>query len=272
MAPLSAITDGRRNLSQRVLSGVVLGPLALFLAYQGGPPFDMALALAAVIGLDEWLRLVAGRRRSWLALAPAALLLPYWLGGAAYALAALALAAVAAWLILRRRIGAPILAAAGLPYLGLTVLGLAWVRDSANGAWSLAFFVFLAVWATDIGAFFIGRMIGGPRLAPAISPKKTWSGAVGGVLAATAVAAAWCTVPVAGRSLALAVAIAVVLSLAGQAGDLFESAIKRRFGVKDSGALIPGHGGMLDRIDALLVAAPLFAVLHASGLTAGLSS
>ena len=157
----------------------------------------------------------------------------------------------------------------GLPYVGLTVLALAWLRDGAG--WPFVFFVFLVVWGTDVGAFFVGRTLGGPRLAPKVSPKKTWSGALGGLVFAALAAIAWSASFSAAANPLQVVGVAVVLSVFGQCGDLFESAVKRHYGVKDSGELIPGHGGMLDRIDALLAAAPVFAILHALGLTASLS-
>ncbi len=116
----------------------------------------------------------------------------------------------------------------------------------------------LVVWASDIGAYVAGRAFGGRRLAPAISPGKTWSGAAGGLLAA---ALAGLALGASGGRLGGAVLVAVVLGIASQAGDLLESAIKRGFGVKDSGSLIPGHGGLFDRLDGLLAAAPVAAVL-----------
>ena len=110
------------------------------------------------------------------------------------------------------------------------------------------------VWATDTGAFFAGRAIGGPKLWPAVSPKKTWAGAIGGLVAGIVAGLAMRGAG-AGASRAGAGAVSAGLSLAGQAGDLFESAVKRRFGAKDSGMIVPGHGGMMDRVDGLVFAA-----------------
>ena len=126
-------------------------------------------------------------------------------------------------------------------------------------------FLFAVVWASDIVAYFIGRTIGGPKLAPQISPKKTWSGAVGGVVAAIAVAMVFAQPLTLTSGLALG-SIAVMLSVVAQAGDLFESALKRRFGAKDSGHLIPGHGGLMDRLDGFVTAA---AVATLIGLARG---
>jgi phosphatidate cytidylyltransferase len=268
MAPLSAADN--RNLYYRIASGVVLGPLVLLLAFLPYRAFDVVIAVASAIGLGEWLKLVTGRTLWWPYAAPFVVLAIYWFYGIGDALYALAAVAVLIGMAIGRGLGGRWLVALGLPYVGLTMLALAWLHDPFNGGWPALLFVFVTVWATDIGAYAVGRTFKGPRLAPAISPNKTWSGFFGGL--GFAVIAALCL------SLALnasrpiqVVALAVGLSLLGQGGDLFESAIKRRFGVKDSGNLIPGHGGILDRIDALLWAAPSFAVLHSLGLTAGLS-
>jgi phosphatidate cytidylyltransferase len=139
------------------------------------------------------------------------------------------------------------------------------LREAEPFGWAAVLFVFLVVWATDIAAYFGGRYFGGPKLWPAVSPNKTWSGAASGLAAAIAAGGlmAWAAgVPRAGTCFVLA----GVLSVASQAGDLFESGMKRRFEVKDSGRLIPGHGGVLDRVDGLLAAAAAAWVLAALGL------
>ena len=152
----------------------------------------------------------------------------------------------------------------GIFYAGLTGIALAAIRDDDAVGLVAMLFVFAVVWGTDILAYFVGRAIGGPKLAPRISPGKTWSGAIGGTVAGVA----------AGTAVALAhfpitspwiPGIALLLSIASQIGDLFESFIKRRFGVKDSSKLIPGHGGVMDRVDGLVFAsfaAFLLAVWH----------
>jgi phosphatidate cytidylyltransferase len=151
-------------------------------------------------------------------------------------------------------------------------LSLAWLRDSASGGWALVLFVFTVVWASDIGGYVVGRVVGGPKLAPGISPNKTWAGFAGGLVFSACIALGWAATMAPSGRLAGAAALAMGLSLVGQGGDLFESVMKRRFGVKDSGRLIPGHGGMLDRIDALLWVAPVFGFLHLVGLTKGVLS
>src|SRR5207244_9116237 len=121
-------------------------------------------------------------------------------------------------------------------------------------------FLFAVVWSTDIAAYFAGRALGGPKLAPSVSPKKTWSGAIAGLAAAIAIAIGVANFGGLAGTLALS-AIAVMLSVVAQAGDLFESALKRRFGAKDSGHLIPGHGGLMDRLDGFVAAATLAALI-----------
>jgi phosphatidate cytidylyltransferase len=274
MAPLSVAAE-RRNLVYRIASGVVLAPLILISAFLPYvvfpyPLFEVIVAVACAIGLGEWLKIVTGRSHQWAYAAPFIVLGVYFYVGIEAALVVLIALAVVVGALLGKGLADKGLIAFGLPYVGLTMLSFAWLHDSLDAGWQFVFFVFFVVWATDIGAFAVGRSLGGPRLAPRISPNKTWSGFVGGL--GFAVAMAVCLSVAANASKPWQVVeIALGLSLLGQGGDLFESAIKRRFGVKDSGALIPGHGGMLDRIDALLWAVPSFALLHLLGLTAGLS-
>jgi len=132
-------------------------------------------------------------------------------------------------------------------------------RDPEFGLLAILF-LFAVVWSTDILGYFVGRAVGGPRLAPPISPKKTWSGACGGALGA--LAAGLTVVYIAGNTALLPVAgVALALSIASQAGDLFESAVKRRFGVKDAGHMIPGHGGLMDRLDGFIAASGMAALV-----------
>ncbi|MSP01506.1 MAG: hypothetical protein EXR07_10725 [Acetobacteraceae bacterium] len=122
-------------------------------------------------------------------------------------------------------------------------------------------FMLVVIWASDIGAYTVGRLMGGPKLAPAISPGKTWSGAAGGLMAAGVAGFAAAACFSSDFSSSHAVLMTIGLGVVSQAGDLLESAVKRQYGVKDSGHLIPGHGGLLDRLDALLVVAPVAAML-----------
>ncbi len=160
--------------------------------------------------------------------------------------------------------------AAGLLYCGLPMIALLWLRPILHGV-ELVAFILAIVWTTDIAAFFGGRMIGGPKLAPSISPNKTWAGVASGVVAATLVATAVAVqVQVPGGPTITAVALAgFALAIVAIGGDLFESWLKRRAGVKDSGNLLPGHGGVMDRIDGLVPAAVAGALLVAAAAANG---
>ena len=152
---------------------------------------------------------------------------------------------------------------AGFVYALLPALALLWLRDRAPQGLELVFWVFIVTWTTDIGAFFAGRAIGGPRLAPSISPNKTWAGLIGGMVSAGL--AGWAWVEYVKLPLSL-LWLAPAFAAAAQGGDLFESWLKRRAGAKDSGTMLPGHGGILDRLDGLVVVATLTALFQIGGL------
>jgi phosphatidate cytidylyltransferase len=173
-------------------------------------------------------------------------------------LAAAALVTAGAALVMRS--GSPAWLALGVAYVGLPCLALIWIRVLPDGGLATLLWVLALVWATDTGAYVAGRGIGGPKLAPTISPHKTWAGLFGGVLAAAFVglaAALWA----ASASIPKVVLVSAGLALVEQVGDLFESGVKRHFGVKDSSNLIPGHGGVLDRVDGLLAVSLAVAAL-----------
>jgi len=152
---------------------------------------------------------------------------------------------------------------AGFVYALVPALALLWLRDRAPQGLELVFWVFIVTWTTDIGAFFAGRAIGGPKLAPSISPKKTWAGLIGGMVSAGLAGWAWVEYVMLPTSL---IWLAPAFAAAAQGGDLFESWLKRRAGAKDSGTMLPGHGGILDRLDGLVVVATLTALFQAGGL------
>jgi phosphatidate cytidylyltransferase len=151
-------------------------------------------------------------------------------------------------------------ASGGVLYAGAAVLAPVFLRADPQYGFVALILLFAVVWATDIFGYFAGRLIGGPKLWPRVSPKKTWSGAVGGALAAVIAATVLAQAVTLDKSLAIAL-VAVGLSVVSQAGDLWESAIKRRFGAKDAGNLIPGHGGLMDRLDGFVAAAGAAALL-----------
>ena len=250
------------ELALRVCSALVLVPLALGAAYLGGWPFAFLWGLAAMVVLWEWNSLVAGSDQrivlttggASLALAIALVLTGHLL--AAVIVLAISTLGVASLAPAKRRTWI----AAGVPYAG--ALGVApIVLRSDNGEGFLAIiFLFAVVWTTDIAAYFSGRAIGGPKLMPRVSPNKTWSGAIGGTLAAVVVALALAKVTALTGLFAIAM-LAVILSICAQGGDLFESFLKRRFGAKDSGHLIPGHGGLMDRLDGFVTASVVAALI-----------
>ena len=257
--PAPAADNGSRNLWMRVAAALVLAPSAIAIAYAGGV-FWIGLVTLAAIGLYvEWLMIVGviGERRV-VAAGVAALLIAgicLAIGRDAAGLAAIAagLAGVGV-LSSDRRLWSML----GFCYAAAALVASVLVRlDPALGFAALVL-LFLVVWVTDIGGYFAGRGIGGPKLWPRVSPKKTWSGAVGGFAASLAIAAGFASFGF-GKLVPLLL-LSAALSIVSQLGDLFESAVKRRFGVKDSSQIIPGHGGLLDRLDGF-VAAVAFAAL-----------
>jgi phosphatidate cytidylyltransferase len=266
MAPPAAELP-RNNLWLRVASAAVLTPVVLALVYVGGWPFATGLAFAAVAMSHEWERLTGGGGQlvavglelvAILAIVLTMLGLVGWavlLAGAG----AMALAMLARWL--GRPAGWPAL---GAIWLTLPCVALTWLRVAGDDGLQLVLGLLLAVWACDTAAYFTGRALGGPRLAPRWSPSKTWAGLIGGVAGAALVGAGWSYA----TGLAppqLAALAGAMLAVVAQCGDIAESVVKRRFGVKDSGRMIPGHGGILDRVDGLLFAAPAAAVLMLLG-------
>ena len=273
--PVPTASSGGSELILRILSGLVLAPLAVGVAYLGGWAFMVFWGIAALLVLWEWCTLVAAGERSILLIAGAAVLFALLLASASapdaesshsvrlFAGATLLLMGMLATAALApsdRRVWT----AAGIPYAGLLGMAPIVLRNDDQYGFLAIVFVFAVVWATDIVAYFVGRAVGGPKLAPRISPKKTWSGAVGGTVAA--IAAALLVAVLAGLpNLPALGLIAAATSALAQAGDLFESALKRRFGAKDSSHLIPGHGGLMDRLDGFVAAAilaTLIGLLH----------
>ena len=205
------------ELAKRSFAAAVLVAIALLAAVRGGYFFAALVGIAACVMLFEWRRIVARWNPLW--------------------------------------------QVAGFFYALLPAMSLLWIRDRAFAdlrpiGLELLVWVFITTWAVDIGAYFAGRTFGGPKLAPAISPNKTGSGLVGGILSSTLLAGAWVSITSLPPTLFL---LAPLFAAAAQGGDLFESWMKRRAGVKDSGTWLPGHGGALDRLDGRVVVATLTA-------------
>jgi phosphatidate cytidylyltransferase len=251
----ASILAGRSNLVLRILSSLVLVPAALAAAYFGGLVFLVFWTGAAAIVFWEWQTLVCDNERNSVlaiglaALAGAAAALAFGWEGTALAFVVLGAFGVAT---LASK-GCRHWCAAGVFYAAAILIAPVLLRADPSFGFAAIVFVFVVVWSTDIAAYFAGRAIGGPKLMPAVSPNKTWAGAVGGTIAA--VAAGVLTARLFGLAGLVGIAtVALVLSLASQAGDLLESAIKRRFHTKDASHLIPGHGGLMDRLDGFVAA------------------
>jgi phosphatidate cytidylyltransferase len=254
------------DLMLRVGSALVLAPLAIGVAYLGGWIFAAFWGVAAVVVMWEWTTLVSGDdRRSVLMTGIVAVALAVALAassvGAVDHLRDLRFAAAPIVLVMGMLACAAIAprergfwVAAGVPYAGAMGLAPIVLRSDPDFGFVAMVFLFAVVWVTDIAAYFVGRAIGGPKLAPRLSPNKTWSGAIGGVIGGMLAAGAIAALAGIGNLPAIAL-VAFGLSAAAQVGDLFESAIKRRFGAKDAGRLIPGHGGVMDRLDGFIAAA-----------------
>jgi phosphatidate cytidylyltransferase len=243
------------ELALRVCSALVLVPLAIGTAYLGGWPFALFWGAAAIGVLWEWSSLVARHEQfSALLAGGASLALAVVLVATGHVLPALIVVAMgalgAASLTLAER---RTWVAGGIAYAGVLAIGPIILRSDGEQGFLAVLFLFAIVWTTDIGAYFVGRALGGPKLLPRVSPNKTWAGAIGGLLASVVVAVVVAKMAALTSLFALAM-LAVVLSVLAQAGDLFESFLKRRFDAKDSSHLIPGHGGLMDRLDGFVTA------------------
>lgn len=258
-APAAIALKDRRNLVMRTIAALVLAPAAILIAYLGGRIWAALVILAAIGLYAEWLSIV-GLAGQWQVVAPgivALIMLGWWLGQAHFA-ALLVTLALGLLVVGALAPGRRIWAAAGFFYAAIAEIAAILMRmDSGQGLPALILILFV-VWATDIGGYVAGRSIGGPKLWPRVSPNKTWAGAIGGFAASLVVAFGFAAFKFAGTAPLLT--LGALLSVAAQFGDLFESAVKRRFGVKDSGRIIPGHGGLLDRLDGFVAAIVLAAI------------
>jgi phosphatidate cytidylyltransferase len=278
MAQVQAKPDFKRELYLRIVSSVILVPVVAFADYTGGLLFDLMLLFLCAVMAWEWgtLSVIQKHRSRYLMMILACAPIAVFLATAdlQFALPVLVICSVLAAIGIvgfegrgrKRMIGA------GIVYIGLASLSAIWIRGQADG-FGLFTLLLIIVIATDVFAFLTGRMIGGPKVAPSISPNKTWSGALGGLAASSIAAFAFHSFyqgtphsllegPANGMTGAIVIG-AALLSVASQAGDFLESWLKRRANVKDSGSIIPGHGGMLDRLDGFLAATPVLAAMLA---------
>lgn len=251
------------ELRLRILSGVAVAAVAIFALWAGALPFSLLVFAIAAAMSWEWGRIV--RQEGFDtpgvlhigAVAAAAVL--SGIGTAGLGVVAVAAGAIAVSALLFGG-GQARLSSLGVFYTGLPVVALVWLRsDEIHRGLTAVVFILLVVAATDIAAYATGRTVGGPKLAPSISPGKTWSGLAGGVSAAAAAGAMMGHLV--GGSVAWMAFLALVLAFTAQAGDLAESALKRSYGLKDSSNLIPGHGGFMDRMDGIVTAAVAAALI-----------
>jgi len=261
-------------LSLRIVSALALAPLPLIAIWFGGAWLALLTISAATVMAWEWGRLCrGGLGRDFVPggveIALAAIII------AAVAIAAVGAAAIAIglsvfgagivfWAARQRPGGQPVWTALGVPWVAVPCICFLWLGRDAAGGRTILLWLLAVVWATDIGAYAVGRGVGGPRLAPRWSPRKTWAGLAGGILSAGLAGAAMALALRASSVLPLVV-VSAGLAVVAQFGDLAESLAKRRFGVKDTSGLIPGHGGLFDRLDGLLAVIPVVALMTLVG-------
>ena len=268
-----------RNLALRALSAAILAPLAVLCVWIGGWPFLLMLSIAVALLTIEWGEMCDKETpiRAAVVIGAAVLVAVFatylghpWVGWTLVGVGALLGGLIA---LARGKIDRPADIAFGVLYIGAPTVALTWLRLASRASvhqqvatlneegrgWTLM--LIAVVWAADIGAFAVGSLLKGPKLWPRFSPNKTWSGFVGGLLASVLAAEAvfWLLPDEAGPGPKATAFVGLAAGLAAMGGDLLESMLKRRFGVKDSGSLIPGHGGLLDRVDGLMFGALVMA-------------
>ena len=254
------------DLGIRTLSAAVLIPAVLADVWVGGIWFHLFVALIGILMALEWVTIVHRGSPVQFALhaagAMCGALLPLDVGlkGGLFAIAVIAVLSAA--LAAREEPGGPKWRYLGVVYVSVPPIALVMLREDPAFGIAVIVLVMLMVWAADTFAYFSGRILGGPKLAPRISPKKTWAG-LGGAMAGSALAAYGVAQAMGLPSAAVLVIVAALLAIVEQGGDLFKSSMKRHFGVKDSGQLIPGHGGVIDRVDGLVAVATAAALIGA---------
>jgi len=265
------------NFVRRLISALVLVPLVLAAVWAGGFVYDAFIVTVILIGFSEWVKLTNPKVRRRVRLMGfaglAAVLFSFKALGGDFAFILSLVIWLAILLAAARKCGPDkeahlsraLWLSFGIPYLAWSGLSLIFLRTDALGGLQTMIYLLFVVWGTDTGAYFAGRTIGGPKLWPQISPKKTWAGLFGGMALAAIIG--YLAVCLVGReAFWFPPALAVILAVVSQAGDFFESFVKRRNHVKDSGTLIPGHGGVLDRADGLFFAAIFMLLFYMTGM------
>ncbi|WP_204247737.1 phosphatidate cytidylyltransferase [Kiloniella litopenaei] len=258
----------KSDLLVRSLSSIILGPPVLAAVYLGSPYSDELIVLSGLILAWEWASLCYRRKieaPGWfLVVSITGLLTLSAFGYTDFFVPALLSCAIMLYLYTRfanRKSDLAFWLTLGLGYLSVTTYSLLWLRNSSGNGFEIVLWILLVVWSTDIGAYFSGKSIGGPKIAPGISPKKTWAGLIGGMVSAALISYVFAEFTGLYNPLILGLSGAG-LAVISQMGDFFESHIKRRFDAKDSSNLIPGHGGLFDRVDGLLACALLVFLIH----------
>ena len=253
------------DLSQRLVSALVLATVVLLITWSGPIPFALLIGVGAVILCWEWAKMVRGTDfDELLVLHIIAVLVSCGLvvtGEGTVALLVLLVGPAIKFGMATDRVAKGLaVSLLGVPYIGLSVIALIWLRDDVEYGFLAILYLFVTVWTVDIFAYISGRTFGGPKFAPRISPKKTWSGFIGGV-SAGAIAGMIFGNFIGDTSLVIIGLVSLVIGVISQLGDLFESAFKRHYNIKDASNLIPGHGGLFDRVDGLMFGAMVAALI-----------
>jgi phosphatidate cytidylyltransferase len=245
------------DLGVRTASAVVLVPVVLGVVWLGSFWFTGLIVALGILMATEWVRIAYGNNKAQLLIhevAAASLIM----GSLKLSLLALLILTVISW-FLQRKDHFNIFKLLGVFYIGLPILAFDVLRSDAAAGFLAVVWCMIIVWSADIMAYFFGRIIGGPKLAPRISPKKTWAGMLGAIVGAAL--ASWAVSYFGEINVWPLALVAALFAILEQGGDIFESAFKRQFGVKDSGTLIPGHGGVLDRVDGLITVVTIAAIV-----------
>ncbi|AUG53042.1 phosphatidate cytidylyltransferase [Thalassospira marina] len=269
LAQSSDVTSAPKSgLGLRILSALVMAPVAIAAVWFGSPWFGLLILVFSIAMIWEWMRMCAPDRALLLAgISGLGLAISMYMQSVAPTLAGLLPALIAAIITVLACGRERALVLTGAVFIPVAALAVQWLRAWHADGLLLIMWLFLTVWATDTGAYAFGRAIGGPKLAPRFSPKKTWAGLFGGMICAALIGGLMVYFS-GGSSIAAIALTSAALAVVAQIGDLAESALKRRFGVKDSSNLIPGHGGFLDRADGMLSVLPVaFVIVYFFGLT-----